>query len=587
MEILNTGEEAKLQLDVVSSKNFWSKRNTKFREWYDILTLMDKLAARGLESYVSNEPQTFYNMAHYLLTKGILSFKVPLESEDSLEMDKIAKINRSCQYMLDVINKDRRLAGQDGYLEEVAFYELLLGWITTVFQFNKRTNELEAQIWNPYDVYPVYNSNRMIQCTHSYNVTRSDVVDKIHDNDWNPGFKWTSAFETVVLDDIFKLNQGGTWSNLVMIDGKDVTGWVNRPEAQLVVTPVGGFPDKGSIARDKSFYKGLMGRGIFEANSTVYAMVNKWKTMVSQILRDVAQPVTQENSATPQATPETLRERGAHFHYAVGEPGLTRLPTPQIPNEINVHDAGMGVEKQKGSFNNAVYGMVEGQAGYGLSMMASSSANQILYPYMDGKHFTMATGMEFWLKNLKTNKRVFEVKGTFLEKLSPTDIPTDVIVSVESDVAVAKDWLERGTIVGMLREDLDEDTILTDILHQRDPQAIKRKKVNDKIMKHPVTESIQAISGYYAQADYLENVGDTRQAKLFRMAAEQMEAQLGAPAPGQADVQSQAGVNAAREAGAPAERPKVPSNVQPPENAGFTPQELRRTIGRGTLRASR
>lgn len=585
--ITDVGELIKIQQKLSALKAFWQKRNDKFREWYEILILMDKLKAKGLESYVSNEPQTFYNMAHYLLTKGSLEFNIPIEGEDVLEFDKKAKVSRACQFMLDEINYERKLGGNEAFVEENAFFELVLGWISTIYRYNKQTSRLEAQIWNPFDVYPLSNSMRMVECLHSYKVNRSEVEQKLSNNDWNPAFRWTSQFDYVDLDDYFRLKQGGIWENMVLIDGKDVTGWVERPEAQLVVRPIGGFADRGSLSKNTDTYKQLMGRSIFEVNSTVYSMVNKWKTMVSQILRDTAQPVTQENSSTPQATPEQLRERGAHFHYGVGEPGLKRLESPHIPAEINIHDAGMSVEKQKGSFNNAVYGMVEGQAGYGLSMMASSSANQILYPYMEGKHFLLEVGMSFWLRNLKKSKRTFDVKGAFLEKLKPTDIPEDVMLKVDSDVAVAKDWLERGTIAGMLKDHLDEDTIVSEILRQRDPQAIRRKKTNDMVMTHPVVQAVQVINGMYGQADYLEQAGDKRQAELFKLAAKQMEAQLGAPAPGQGNVQQQAGTLAAREAGAPAERVTVPSRVQPPEGKGFTPQELRRSIGRGSLRATR
>ena len=67
------GAIAKIRLDIATLKRFWYQRNRQFKEWYELLILIDKLASKGMESYVSNEPQTFYNMAHYLLTKGELS----------------------------------------------------------------------------------------------------------------------------------------------------------------------------------------------------------------------------------------------------------------------------------------------------------------------------------------------------------------------------------------------------------------------------------------------------------------------------------------------------------------------------------
>ena len=66
---------------IANSKQFWYNRNLKFQEWYELLTLVDALYTRGMETYVSNEPMTLYNMAHYLLTKGELSHTTPIEND--------------------------------------------------------------------------------------------------------------------------------------------------------------------------------------------------------------------------------------------------------------------------------------------------------------------------------------------------------------------------------------------------------------------------------------------------------------------------------------------------------------------------
>ena len=203
---------------------------------------------------------------------------------------------------------------------------------------------------------------------------------------------------------------------------------------------------------------------------------------------------------------------------------------------------------------------------------------------MDAKHFIISEADRFWLTNLKTSKRVFNIKGKFVEKLHPTDIPDDVTVVVESDVATPKDWLERGTIGGMLRQDVDRATLLGEIYKFPDPQAIIRRKSLDNVLDHPVSKTIEVIAGLSTYADYLDFRGDNRQAALFRKAALAMEAQLGAPAPGQGRPTEMPGILAAREAGAPAERPIVAPQIAPPETRGFTPQELRRAIGRGTVR---
>ena len=575
-------EERAVSGKITELKRYWDQRNVKFKDWFKLLWLVDLLYTRGMESSVSNEPVTFYNMAHYLLTKGDISHYVPIESEDAAELDKRAMIHRGCNYMWNMIDRERRAGGGQGYIDDLAFFLLILGWYSTPFMFDSKTGLMKTQVWNPADVYPKYAANKMVECVHSYKITKEEAEIKAEELDWSWDGK--SGGAEVVLDDFFIL-EDGVLQNMVLIDSKDVTGWVPRPEMMLLVAPVGGYPDRGSLTPSSFDWKSLAGRGIYEVNVHVLEHFNKWKTMVSQILRDTAQPIHQEFSGTPQATPEKIRQRGALFHYAPGEGGLQRLPAPTIPIEIQAFLMEDRREMQKGSFNDAVYGMVEGQPGYALSLLASSSANQILYPFMDGKHFVISEADRFWLKNLKTSKRVFSIRGEFIEKLRPTDIPEEADVNVNSDVATPKDWLERGTIGGMLRQDIDRATLLGEVYKFSDPQGILRRKNLDEVMEHPMTKMLEMASAYEAHANYLQWRGDHKQALRFRKAAAAIEAQFGAPEPGQGRPVEASEIEQARALGTPAEKPTAASSIAPPETRGFTPQELRRSIGRGQVRA--
>jgi len=569
--------------EISGLQNFWVQRNRKFKEWYEYLLMVDKLAAKGMESYVSNEPATFYQMAHYLLTKGDLSHSIPVLAESAADLDNRAKVHRGCQYMWAQIDRERQLGGNSSYIDEVAFYMLVLGWYSTIFAFDNTTGLMKAQIWSPADTYPRYAANKMVKCVHTYKITREEAQMKAVENNWRYDTKQSLGTGDVTLNDLFVL-EDGVWQNMVLIEGRDVTGWVERPEIRLLVAPIGGFPDKGSLTPSSKDWRQFTGKGIFEINETVATSFNKWKSMVSQILRDTAQPITQEFSANPQATPEQLRERGAHFHYAPGERGLERVPPGAIPIELQAYLLELRREMQKGSFNDAVFGMMEGQPGYALSLLSSSSANQILYPYMDGKHFIISEGDRFWLSNLKTSKRTFDIKGKFIEKLKPTDIPDDVIVIVESDVATPKDWLERGTIGGMVRQDLDKATLLTEIYKMSDPQGIIRKKSLDRLLDSAEAQQAEKITGFYVHADYLDRRGDTRQAGIFRRLAQAMEMQIGAPPAGAAKPSEATRVAQEVQEGTPGERARVPSRVLPPEaRGGWTPEELRRSIGRGKI----
>lgn len=572
--------------DIAQLQRDWQQRNLQFRAWYSLLTMVDSLAAKGMESYVSNEPQTFYNMAHYLLTKGIISHTVSLPSESPADMDKRALIDQSCKYMWNQIDRQRQLGGQMPFIDELGFYMLVCGWYSTVSSIDPATGLLLSQVWNPYNVYPRFANNRVTELVHSYKTSKADAVTKARQNEWNYAVTGDITGD-VLLDDYFYWDDAGQLFNMIMIDNKDVTGIVPRPEMQVLIAPIAGFPDRGALGSTAAWTK-LLGRSIFAVNSNVVLAFNKWKSLISQSLRDSIQGVTEEFSATPQATPAQLAERHAFFHYGVGEPGLKRLEPIPIPIEVQTQLQEIRRELQKGFFSDAVYGMMDNQSGYSLSTMATSSANQILYPYMDAKHFVISEQDKFFLTNTKLGKKSFTVKGKVQAELKASDIPEDVTVIVESDVATPKDWLERGTIVGMLKDTLDQSTIITEILHMTDPQSIIRKKQLDQILNSPTSQLIQQIAAYYFHADYLQSRGDAKQAQLFRTAAQAMEAQFGQPAPGQAaNTAIQSAQQASKAAGGTLPSNTANPQVIPPEaQQGFTPQQLRQSIGQGSLRAS-
>lgn len=581
--------EQQVTAEISTLVTFWNRRNKKFLGWYEFLVMVDKLASKGMETYVSNEPATFFQMAHYLLTKGEISHSIPVLAESPADLDNRAKVNRGCQFMWNNIDRSRKLGGNQSFIGDLGFFLLILGWYATVFAYDESTKLLRTQVWNPYDVYPKYANEKMVECIHQYPLTQGEVVIKAKQNGWDyaaPGYN--SYMPNCILTDFFSL-EGDIWYNQILVNGKPVTDWIDRPEMQLIVAPVGGYPDKGSLTPVRTDWKELTGKGIFEVNKEVVESFNKWKSMIAQILRDTAQPITEEFAATEQATPENLRERGAHFHYSPGEQGLVRVPPPQMPPGLFENIGELRREMQKGSFNDAVHGMIEGQPGYALSLLASSSANQVLYPYMDGKHFVLSEADQFWLSNLKKSGTTFTIQGKLIEKIKPSDIPEPVTVIVESDVATPQDWLERGTIGGMVREDLDKATLLSEVYKIKDVQGVLRRKSLDRTLDHPMTIQIELISGYRAHADYLDSMGDRKQAALFRKAADTMEAQMGQPAPGQAgSPNAQATVDQQRLDGSPSPVAQVPSNVAPPEAlaGSFTPQALRRQIGRGTVRAN-
>lgn len=569
--------DKEIKEDVAKLKGAWQERKAKFQEWYDLLCL-EKPSMPGMEVHVSNEPRTFYNMSLYLFSTGEITHSIGVEGDNPSEFDKQAKVSRACQYVWKMIDYNRQKGGNSPFLQELGFYLLVLGWYSIVYSYDDENSMLIAELWNPAEVFPRYEDGEMTACTHSYTLTRLAAKRKAHINGWNYSPPAGDAM-VVTLDNYFYLDEKNVLQNMILIEDKPVTPVVPRENMKVMVAPVAGFPDKGSIKTGNT-WKGMLGQGIFEAPKGVWNSFNKLNSFVLERGREAAEPKWIERSAgAPKVQPEQLKKRRAVFHYGLNE-GLEPVEYPAMPREVLESLDGFRRDIAKATFTDAVYGIVGSyESGYTLSQVLESSANQILYPYMEAKHFIIAEGDRFFLKKQKTSKRVFQIKGKFIEKLKPTDIPDDVDITVESDVATAKDWLQRANIAAMLTDHVDETFIRGEVLKISDPQAVSRRKTLDDMRNHPLTKNIEMVSKYRAHASYLVSKGDPEQAEIFRKAADALEAQFTVPPAGAGKPTAANEVEAAKSAGVPRRRPRTRPEATPPEEvAGYTPAERRGAV---------
>ena len=571
--------------DVTDLKRDWTARNNKFRDWYDLLVLTDTLATQDMETVALNDPRTFFNMALFLLTAGEVQHRSSIRGETPEELNLQAKLQRVCDYVWREVDIARQKGGSTTFTHDLGFYLLLLGWYSVVAAVDKVTGIINPVIWSPAEVYPRFEDGRLTACLHEYKSTITTAKRKAKQKGWQYDPRATQG--AVLIDDYFYYDENGKLQNHVLIDSKDVTGQIHRPPDELIllVAPVGGFTDTGSI-NPKVAWQGYIGQGILETNRTMIEALNKWMSMLMQNLRDTIQQKYQEFSTSPKAKPEELRRYGSLFHYTPNEMGLKPVETMPPPVETRAILMDLDKRYQKGGFNDAVYGMVEkGTAGYALSALASSSANQVLHPYMSAKDFIIEQLDRFQIQAIKKTSKPFIIKGRMSEELKPKDIPEEVSMEVSSELATPKDMMERATIANMMKSHLDDDTILSEVYKVTDTSSINRRKKLDYFKQHPVTQQLELISAYEAHAELLAKLGDRRQAERFKKAAMALELQMGVPPPGSARPIEAEGAEAARAAAAPEEKSRVPAGVSPPEaRSAWTPQELRGMIGRGTLK---
>ena len=554
-------EEREIITDIGVLKNDWVTRNRKFREWYDMLTLKDNLKQEGLESVCANDPRTLYNLGHYLMTAGELHHIIPVSVDSPIELEKQAKCERALEYLWRGVDRKMSKGGRQSFLSELNFFILALGWYAGVVSFDDTEQKGIAVLWNPADTYPRYSDNEMVTCLHEYKLPITSAVRKAKTNGWS--YNPTRKTGDVVLSDYYYLDENGKFINSILIDNKTVMGETSRDDAMLMVSPVGGFPDKGSIVPGDIDWTTRIGQSILETNKDIYAKQNRWLTFELQILRDTAQSKYIEYSqGDPKVQAEQLTKRGALFHFLPGEDLKTLDPSP-IPLEMQAAIAAFDKQTQKGGFGDVLYGLLEGNlSGFALSQ-AIETANRLLYNYQNAKNFFIAETDNFWLSKLQEKSKTFQIKGRTLEELSPKEIPEDVDVIVESELATPRDWLEKATVANYMKDMLDETLIMSDILKIKDTNAVKRRREMDRVEQHPQIQNVKLITYCTKHAEYLRYMGDNTQAAIWEQAAAGLQAQLGAPASGQGAPPTASAVEAARKAGAPERKPSVSPAVQP------------------------
>jgi hypothetical protein len=534
-----------------------------FRDWYDMLLLTDKLAQEGLESVCANDPRTTYNLAHYLLTAGEMHHNIPVNTDSAIELEKQSRVERAIEYLWDGVNKKRMRGGNQSFLSELNFYILALGWYSLIVSYEETEQKGIAVLWNPADVFPKYSDGELTECVHEYKMPIIAAQRKATMNGWS--YKPTRSTGEVIIDDYYYIDENNNLVESVLIDNKQVMAETPRDDVLLLVAPVGGFPDRGSIIPGDANWVQRVGQSILETNRATYEKINRWLTFELQILRDTAQPKYKEISmGDPKVRPEQLAQRGAVFQFNPGEDLSVINPAP-IPLEIQTALVEFDREKQRGSFGDALYGMLDGNiSGFALSQ-AIETANRVLYHYQNAKNYVISECDKFWLTKIPEGSKAFTIRGRTLEEVASKEIPEDVEVIVDSELATPRDWLEKATVANYLRDMLDDTTIMDQILNVKDPEGVRRRREIDRLEQHPQIINTKMITYCIKHAEYLRHMGDNNQAQIFEMAAQGLMNQLGALPPGQGMPAQSTEAEAARQAAAPRENRPISPEVTPPQ----------------------
>ena len=107
-------------------KTNWSTRTKKFKAWYDILLLTDELEQEGVESVVTNDPRTGFNLARHLLITMVIADRIPSDTLAPEFIPATAYLENYVSKRWKDQEKRYRMIGRQSWLFELASWLLAI-----------------------------------------------------------------------------------------------------------------------------------------------------------------------------------------------------------------------------------------------------------------------------------------------------------------------------------------------------------------------------------------------------------------------------------------------------------------------------
>ncbi|KKN81710.1 hypothetical protein LCGC14_0316220 [marine sediment metagenome] len=526
----------------------WGTREKKFTEWYAQLTLHNNLEQEGMESVISNDPRTGYNLAKHLLIGSNIAHRIPSENLEANEQAAVGELERYMTERWTEQEINYRHMGRQSWLGQLVGLMLAFGWYNVFAMVEK--DRIWAEVWHPAQCYPNYDDGVLVEHARIYRMSSAaanftaKAMGKV-DARFNG---------TTTLYNFWGFDADNVPVNSVVL-GSD---FIKKPTKEehlhrlpIFSSPIGGLPDMGSIG-SASEYQKHWGEPLLATNEDIQNNYNKMLTYLQQLIRDTANPrwFEQSSGATPILTPETVFKRGGIF-YGGPNDAITPLGTPPIPVEIQQMMFNYQNMQQRGMFPYAVYGNIQQQISSLAMANIASASLQVLMPYMDGIRGVLSDVDNFWDTILK------ETGWTPHDFKRPTDLPDKYRFDVQAQIEIPGHLVHRATVAKMLSPDFEVDNTTTAerlFPEIKDPAKMFARTRRDKAMSHPLAIQADQVIAYKEQAKELREAGQIDHAEVYEALATRMMSEL---------------------SGAPPQQPQAPTrreagNITGPDNAELT-----------------
>ena len=509
-------------------RNCWTTRKLKFDAWFSILLLEDTLEQEGMESVVSNDPRTGYNLAKHLLTSMVIADKIPITDLAAEYIPATSYLERYIATRWNAQEQRYRSIGRQSWMGELIGWMLSLGWYS-VFAMADDT-EVWAEVWSPYDCFPSFGPDGLVEHARIYTMSASAANKKIKQMGWTN--KVPRPFTTdVTFYDYWGFDLDGDVVNAVVADNifvkdpiKDLA--VNKVgRLPIFTSAVGGLPDMGSIKTGNNWQKHY-GESLIATNEDLILQYNKMRSFMQQAARTAAQPHWLELSAgeTPIATDELMNRWGSVLHGAPGE-DVRALSGVSIPIEITNALMVYRDELQRGLFPSTLFGLIQQQVSYLTMANIASSAMQVLTPYKDAIIGLRTDINNFWQDMIFKNG----FSPQHFKKPEPMPELYDIRFEVTADIEIPGHLVQKATVARMMNPNFRlpvawiKEKLFPEILDPK--KSLAEVRAEDALMnpKFVLVDNIQAAR---EQSRILRTLGDTVNADLYDKLVKSLEAEL-------------------------------------------------------------
>jgi len=500
-------------------KNSWNKRNTKFKDWYNLLRLNDEMQEENKESYVSNSPRTNYNLALHLMVPKVIPHKFPTGelSPEEIQSTSIVERMLARDAWGQILKQDAR-SGRQNWYRRLGADILAFGWYAV--RVDITDERYIAEVLPVTEVYPQYSEEGMTAVAYIHTYSKKALIIKLT----NMGLTLPKNIsgDKFKYYDYYFIDDEGSVSRAIVVGTDFVMTPTKMPNLTYIpvfVSPVGGLPDEGAI---DSNWQEHHGEAFLAVNEGIYMNGNRLASFLQQATREATEPILFEQSTgTEIVQPDDLSRHGVILRGSPQD-GVSFLQKPAIPVELQQQLFKYDIEKQEGSFSPMMRGQLTVQvAAYTLSQMAEA-AQQVMRPYHDAMKNVLTEIDNFWLFQM----REFNVKpyGVSLPKY-----PEGLEIEVDYPITIPGDLINRATVARMMSPDIrfSQDTVMDHLFPEiMNPVAEQAKARKDMALMDPISIAVSQVVAYREAAALAKVNKNSQLSQLYEKAAEAVEAQI-------------------------------------------------------------